>query len=275
MELADGPVRRIYAIGDVHGRYDLFRRLMNMIERDQADRDPMVTRMILLGDIIDRGPDSARMVQGCMNLTAVTDRFVVLKGNHEQMMVEALQGSLFVYKHWLKFGGKETLLSWGVDRDMLEAPATKESLRIAAGVVGQDTIKWLADLPLYYQHDGYLFVHAGIRPGVALAKQRSEDLLWITDAFLESDAAHERIVVHGHSISEDGVVVRPNRIGIDTGAYRTEQLTALGIEEDRTWVLQTCDTPALDLTIDDAELMSFGRDRLANGACVVSDQEQE
>ena len=145
---------RIYAIGDVHGRFDLFRRLMNIIERDQAARDPAVTQMILLGDIVDRGPDSANMVRGCMKLTAVTDRFVVLKGNHEQMMVEALQGSLFVYRQWLTFGGKDTLLSWGVDRDVVEGPATKESLRIAAGVVGRETIQWLADLPLYRRHAG-------------------------------------------------------------------------------------------------------------------------
>ena len=264
---SDGPPApdRIYAIGDVHGRFDLFRRLMNIIERDQAARDPAVTQMILLGDIVDRGPDSANMVRGCMKLTAVTDRFVVLKGNHEQMMVEALQGSLFVYRQWLKFGGKDTLLSWGVDSDVVEGPATKESLRIAAGVVGRETIQWLADLPLYRRHEGYLFVHAGIRPGVALAKQRADDMLWISEEFLDSDASHGMIVVHGHSISEAGAVVRANRIGIDTGAYRTEQLTAIGIEGGRTWLLQTCDTPALELTIDDAELARFGRQRLAFG----------
>lgn len=260
-----GPAlpERIYAIGDVHGRYDLFRRLMNIITRDQATRDPAVTRMILLGDIIDRGPESANMVRGCMKLTAFTDRFVVLKGNHEQMMVEALQGSLFVYRHWLTFGGRETLLSWGVDRAVVEGPATRDSLRIAATTVGKDIVQWLADLPLYHRHGDYLFVHAGIRPGVPLARQRADDMLWITDAFLESDVPHGMVVVHGHSISEDGAVVRANRIGIDTGAYRTEQLTAIGIEANDTWLLQTRDKPALELTIDDAELTRFGRHRLA------------
>ena len=256
---------RVYAVGDVHGRYDLFRRLMNIIERDQAVRDDALTRIVLLGDIVDRGPDSASMVRGCMKLTAVTDRFVVLKGNHEQMMVEALQGSLFVYRQWLTFGGKETLLSWGVDREVVEGPATRESLRIAAGVVGKDIIQWLADLPLYLRHDDYLFVHAGIRPGVALAKQRADDMLWITDEFLDSDLPHGMIVVHGHTISESGAVVRANRIGIDTGAYRTEQLTAIGIEDDRTWLLQTRDKPALELTDEDAELMRFARHRLEQG----------
>jgi serine/threonine protein phosphatase 1 len=265
-----GTPERIYAIGDVHGRYDLFRRLMNIIERDQATRDPAITTMILLGDIVDRGLESASMVRGCMKLTAFTDRFVVLKGNHEQMMVEALQGSLFVYRQWLTFGGKETLLSWGVDLDVVEGPATRESLRIAAAIVGKDIVQWLADLPLYHRHGDYLFVHAGIRPGVALAKQRADDMLWITDEFLDSDVPHGMIVVHGHSISEDGAVVRPNRIGIDTGAYRTEQLTALGIEADRTWLLQTRDKPVLELTIeltiDDVEVTRFGRHRLAHGA---------
>lgn len=256
---------RIYAIGDVHGRYDLFRRLMNIIERDQAARAAAVTRIVLLGDIVDRGPDSASMVRGCMKLTAFTDRFLVLKGNHEQMMVEALQGSLFVYRQWLKFGGKETLLSWGVDRDMLEGPATRDSLRTAAAIVGKDIVQWLADLPLYHRHGDYLFVHAGIRPGIALARQRADDMLWITDEFLESDTPHGMIVVHGHSISE-GADVRANRIGIDTGAYRTEQLTAIGIEAHDSWLLQTRDEPALELTVEDAELIRFARHRLGHGA---------
>nr|GFD19640.1 hypothetical protein [Tanacetum cinerariifolium] len=83
--------------------------------RSATDRSPMPTQVLLLGDIVDRGPESARMVRGCMNLTASTDRFMVLKGNHEEMMVKALKGDLTVYRHWLTFGGRETLISWGVD----------------------------------------------------------------------------------------------------------------------------------------------------------------
>lgn len=259
----NGPVGRVYAIGDVHGRYDLFRRLTNIIEHDQAKRLPVRTQMILLGDIVDRGPDSLRMVKGCMSLTAATDRFVILKGNHEQMMVEALRGNLFVYRRWLTFGGRETLLSWGIDEGIVDGPATRDSLRIVADVVGADTIRWLDELPLYHVHDRHLFVHAGIRPGIAIDKQCAEDLLWIKDEFLDSDAAHELVVVHGHTISEHGAVVRTNRIGIDTGAYRTNQLTAIGIEADDTWILQTTDMPALELTVGDATLAELGNGSLA------------
>jgi len=236
---APEPAQRLYAIGDVHGRFDLFRRLTSMIEDDQATRPPAPTRIVLLGDIVDRGPDSARMVRGCMTLTATTDRFVVLKGNHEEMMAEALGGNLAVYGHWLRFGGRETLLSWGVDPAVAEGPATPDHLRIAAEAVGPDVVNWLATLPLHHEHDGFLFVHAGIRPGIPFRRQRQDDLLWITDEFLESEAPHDRIVVHGHSVVEDGPVIRPNRIGIDTGAYRTGRLTALGVENGETWTLST------------------------------------
>jgi serine/threonine protein phosphatase 1 len=248
------PIRRLYAVGDVHGRLDLFQRLMNRVERDQAGRPPVATRVVLLGDIVDRGPDSAKMVMGCMNLTKYTNRFVVLKGNHEEMMVKALRGDLFVYGHWLRFGGKETLLSWGVDPAVVEGPATMDSLRIAAKTVGDDAIRWLAKLPLYHQHDDYLFVHAGIRPGIPLRRQRSDDLLWITEDFLDSDVSHDFIVVHGHTVGEDGPVIRSNRIGIDTGAYRTNRLTAMGVENGETWTLSTTLEPTASRASSDATL---------------------
>lgn len=250
-------IGRIYAVGDVHGRLDLFSRLMAIVKRDQAARLPVTTQIILLGDIVDRGPDSAAMVRGCMNLTALSDRFVVLKGNHEEMMAEALGGNLTVYGHWLGFGGSETLLSWGLDRSVAYGPATPDNLEIAARAVGSDVINWLGNLPLYYQYDGYLFVHAGIRPGIPLRKQNAEDLMWITSDFLESKVPHGMTVVHGHSVNEDGPVIRSNRIGIDTGAYRTERLTALGIENSETWTLNTTPPPRSVSTSDDAAFAAY------------------
>lgn len=235
------PIQRVYAVGDIHGRYDLFRQLMRIIEHDRALRAPVATKIVLLGDIIDRGPDAARMMRGCMNLTASTDRFLVLKGNHEEMMSTALKGDLYVYRHWLTFGGRETLLSWGVDRQVVDGPATMENLKIAAGTVGSRAISWLGQLPLHYHYGNYLFVHAGIRPGIPLRKQTAKDLLWIKDDFLESDVAHGMMVVHGHTVVECGPVVRRNRIGIDTGAYRSGRLTALAVEGEETWYLNTPD----------------------------------
>ncbi len=236
----DEAIERIYAIGDVHGRMDLFTMVISCIRRDQASRPPRATKIILLGDIIDRGGDGASMVQGCMKLTAASDRFVVLKGNHEEMMVQALRGDLKAYRAWLEFGGRETLLGWGVDPASLTADATKLDLRNAAKVVGPEALAWLDQLPLYYQHDSFVFVHAGIRPAIPLRQQDPSDMLWITDDFLESELDHGLTVVHGHTIIEGGPDVRSNRIGIDTGAFRTDRLTAIGIERGDFWFVDTC-----------------------------------
>jgi serine/threonine protein phosphatase 1 len=231
--------QRVYAIGDVHGRFDLFRQLMGLIRIDHIQRAAVRTKIIVLGDIIDRGPDSARLVHGCMNLSRSNDGFVVLKGNHEEMMVQALTGDIDAYRVWLHFGGRETLKSWNVDPIHTTETPTKGDLKAAAKMVGKEVIAWLDDLPLYHRHDDFLFVHAGIRPSVPMRRQDSSDLLWITDEFLSSKVDHGVIVIHGHSITEAGPDVRSNRIGIDTGAYRTNRLTAIGVEQRDTWFLNT------------------------------------
>jgi serine/threonine protein phosphatase 1 len=234
------PVQRVFAIGDVHGRFDLFRRLVNIAARNSHVRRPANTRVVLLGNIIDYGPDSARMIRGCMQINKATPDLVVLKGNHEDMMAEALAGNLTVYGHWLNFfGGRETLMSWGIDPNVANGPATMGNLTAAARAVGDDVIDWLTNLPLYYRQGRYLLVHAGIRPGITIDRQDPDDLMWIKDEFLNSSAHHGHIVVHGHTAAENGPVFRSNRIGIDTAAYRTGILTALGIENNETWVLCT------------------------------------
>ncbi|MBW6528187.1 serine/threonine protein phosphatase [Sphingomonas sp. RHCKR7] len=233
-----GEASRIYAIGDLHGRLDLFGELMRAIERDHAARARATTRIVLLGDIVDRGPDSARLVRGCMRLSQLNPRFTVLKGNHEEMMVHALRGDLWAYRAWLDFGGRETLLSWGAAPALTDALPTLRELRAAAQLVGRDVLGWLERLPLTLRHEDHLFVHAGIRPGVALGRQTARDLLWIGEEFLDSHQDHGVTVVHGHTIVEGGPDVRPNRVGIDTGAYRTGRLTAMGLEDGERWFLQ-------------------------------------
>lgn len=235
----DETIARIYAIGDVHGRLDLFATLIARISRDHDGRSPGAAKIILLGDIIDRGADGAAMVRGCMKLTAASDRFMVLKGNHEEMMVQALGGDLKTYRAWLEFGGRETLLGWGVDAATVTADATRADLRRAARTVGPEVLTWLDQLPLYHQHDGFMFVHAGIRPAVPLRQQDPGDMLWITDEFLESDLDHGMTVVHGHSIVDSGPELRANRIGIDTGAFRTDRLTVIRIERGDVWFADT------------------------------------
>ena len=201
-----------------------------------------------------------------MKLTSMSDRFVVLKGNHEEMMVEALSGDITVYGHWLSFGGRETLLSWGVESSIAHGLATPENLQDAAQAVGTDVIDWMSRLPLYHKHDGYLFVHAGIRPGVPLRKQGTEDLLWITNEFLDADTQHGMMVVHGHSASEGGPVIRSNRIGIDTGAYRTGRLTALGIEGSETWILNTTPPAGRPTANEDASFEAYYEQGLIRSA---------
>lgn len=233
------PVRRVYAIGDIHGRLDLFERMIAIIKRDHAARLPVPTQIVLLGDLIDRGPDSAKLVRWSRTLVEQSDRFVVLKGNHEAMMTDALNGNFAALELWWEHGARETLASWGVPNAQIEWGPGVELLQAARCAVGADTLAWLAALPLTVRHEEYLFVHAGVRPGVDLKHQSERDLLWIRREFLDSKADHGAVVVHGHSIHESGPQILGNRIGIDSGAFRTGRLSAIGVEDGQVWPLMT------------------------------------
>lgn len=240
------PGRRLYAIGDIHGRLDLLERLMAEIRKDSARRAPAAATIIVLGDIIDRGPQSAEIVRRLRRYTEASDRFIVLRGNHEEMMLQSLSGDLRALQAWMRFGGDETLRSWGVPVDALAAGLPSEMAAAAARAVSPAELDWLAARPLSYRAGDYLFVHAGVRPGVALAEQDPSDLLWISHDFTDSDADHGAVIVHGHTIEDEGPVLRPNRIGLDTGAYRSGRLTALGLEGDHQWTLSAALAPGLD-----------------------------
>ncbi len=233
---------RLYAIGDVHGCFDQLVRLLQLIESDQALRKPAETHVILLGDYIDRGPQSRDV---CELLYAMRDStyFHCLRGNHEQTMLDVLEGSRMALQFWLKYGGGETLLSWGVDPEWIEAAHGSERMRaeligMMQEMVPEALVDWMRGLPTHYLHGDYLFVHAGVRPRVPLAAQKEEDMLWIRQPFLSSRARHPWRVVHGHSEGED-VQISPYRIGIDTAAYRTGVLTAIGLEDNDHWLIQT------------------------------------
>jgi serine/threonine protein phosphatase 1 len=232
------PRQRIYAIGDVHGRFDLFVRLVALIREDSERREPVPTTLVLIGDLVDRGPDSRRIVDRLRELQAGGMDIVVLKGNHEQIMVASLGGDVETLGHWLRFGGDATLRSWGVPDEAFDLPPEK-LLAAAQAAVPRETIAWLDALPLTYRSGDMFFVHAGIRPGVPLKQQHPADLLWIAHEFLDEDAAHPALIVHGHTIVEDGPAVLPNRIALDTGAYRTGRLSAVAFEDDRQWMLTT------------------------------------
>lgn len=219
--------QRIYAIGDIHGRLDLFDQLVARIDADRSGARP---RIILLGDYIDRGPGSAEMLERLSSgaLPAWAD-WICLKGNHEQAMLDALAaGGNRMMERWRNFGGRDTMrsyrvpstLSFGDDMDALRTDLLHR--------IPQHHLDWLRGLPLSCRVGDYLFVHAGIRPGIPLDAQDPIDLMWIREDFLNSRVDHGCVVVHGHSI-KPLVDERLNRIGIDTGAYKSGRLTALAL----------------------------------------------
>jgi serine/threonine protein phosphatase 1 len=229
---------RAYAVGDIHGRLDLLDALLAKIEADAAVRPARKTWAIFLGDLIDRGPDSAGVVERLRKWRPEHIRPVFLAGNHEEVFLDILRGDARYLANWLKFGGAECAASYGADPDMLrriDEDAAVALLREKVPRKHRDFLDTFADT---FAFGDYLFVHAGIRPGVAVEDQDRTDLRWIRDPFLSDAQDHGCVVVHGHTIF-DGVDERPNRIGIDTGAYRTGILTAFAVEGERRWYLST------------------------------------
>lgn len=230
------PGERIYAIGDLHGRFDLLKDMLDRIgEHSAALPQPQALHIVFLGDLIDRGPDSARILEYLYDLQRRSDRVIVLQGNHEEALVRSMEGDLGIMRMWLGFGGRETLRSFGIDPDAAGADL-EALLREMRARIPRQWIGWLKSLPLNAQSGDYYFCHAGIKPGVPLRRQTRSSLLWIRDEFLDHTGYHGAVIVHGHSI-EPQVALRPNRIGIDTGAYRTGALTALYLEDDRREIL--------------------------------------
>lgn len=230
----------IYAIGDIHGCYDLLRRLLGEITADAEVRSKgRVPTLIFCGDYVDRGPASREVLDAlCWLKRRQPFHLQFLKGNHEQAMLDYIAAPEHTTA-WLRFGGSQTLQSYGVPPP---PPQSAPELHVAARDdllerLPVAHLRFLEDLELMVGIGDYAFVHAGVRPGVALAKQEEEDLLWIRGEFIENETSHGRIIVHGHTWYSDQPQVRPNRIGIDTGAYETGVLTALRIEDDRVTAL--------------------------------------
>lgn len=232
------PGERIYAIGDIHGRLDLLWQLMGQIEKDKAARGPARCRLVILGDFIDRGPDSARIATVLASQRAQSG-VIVIKGNHEACMADGLAGDRGALHLWIEHGGDATLRSFGASDDDIYPADSRLLLGTVRRIVPKSIAKWITQLPTTYRAGQYLFVHAGIRPGVSLDRQVENDLLWIRDEFIQSTEDHGVTVVHGHTISEAGVCLTSNRIGVDTGAWRTGRLSAVALEGEAQWVLDT------------------------------------
>lgn len=233
-----GPVgKRIYAVGDIHGRLDLLVQLLAKVEADHLSRSPAEVYLVLLGDLVDRGPDSKGVIDYLINHPPNFARTVHLKGNHEEFFLGALGGDIAMLQNWLIYGGMECAASYGLGEGMiLNAPPSEISHRLMK-IVPKEHIAFLEEMADSFRFGDYLFVHAGIRPGVELDSQTGKDLRWIREGFLDDRTDHGVMVVHGHSIVEK-VEEHPNRIAIDTGAYRSGLLTALAIEEGERWLIE-------------------------------------
>lgn len=236
--------RLVYAIGDVHGRLDLMDDLLDIIAADVASHAPKERPvLIFVGDYIDRGPASKTVIDRLIGLKQVCERgsgfeIRTLMGNHEQTLLQFLD-SAEVGPSWVEFGGGETLASYGVTRppgrgDADSWRAVQERFR---EVLPAEHLAWLRALELSARYGDYLFVHAGVRPGVPWDLQESEDLLWIRNDFLTLPHRLDCVVVHGHTPDDEPFVGR-DRINVDTGAYATGVLTAVRLTESPPAVLQ-------------------------------------
>lgn len=234
---------RVYAVGDIHGRVDLLAALHDHILDDAAAATAGRKVLVYLGDYVDRGPCSFEVIDMLIEAPLEGFEIVHLKGNHEDFVLRFLAEGPEEDSEadtWFINGGEFTLLSYEVP--LLTVPfglAELETVRNAfRAALPQSHREFFEGLKMFHVEGDYLFVHAGIRPGVPLDEQDEEDLLWIREEFLYSDADLGHMVVHGHS-PEVNPEVRPNRIGIDTGAHYTDRLTCLVVEDESTRFLHT------------------------------------
>lgn len=231
------PGMRVYSVGDIHGRADLLQELHRMIVADAAAFEGHRT-IVYLGDYIDRGLHSREVVDELLLEPLPDFETVYLKGNHEQTLLDFLEQP-GIAGGWLSWGGRETLSSYGVELPPNFTRGHLETVREAFQErLPEHHLEFYRNTQLMHAAGDYLFVHAGIRPGKPVQEQTNEDLMWIREDFTESRAQHDYVVVHGHTIAED-VEFRPNRIGIDTGAYATGVLTCLVLEGEEQRLLQT------------------------------------
>jgi serine/threonine protein phosphatase 1 len=230
--IVDG--QRIYAVGDVHGCADRLEAMHEAIAADLAASPVANPLVIHLGDYIDRGPDTAGVIDILLRpfpqMGDAAPRVVNLAGNHEDMLLQALAtGSLEDASLWLRNGGGATLESWGLR--WRDGPVAWER------AIPPEHLGFLRGLSLIYRVGGYAFVHAGLRPGIEMAGQTREDMLWIREPFLSFQGHLPAVAVHGHT-PESGPTIRPHRIGVDTGAVLGGPLTCAVLEGDSVRFLQ-------------------------------------
>lgn len=218
---------RYYVVGDIHGRLDLFEALVDAIEADIAEHPDADVTVVLLGDLIDRGPDSAGVIERSLQWQE-SRKVRILAGNHEEMFLESFD-DIEVLRHFLKHGGRETILSFGLPVKKYRKLDLKELFELLPEIIPEKTRKFVADFEEMIEAGDYVFVHAGINPELSLDEQKRSDLLWIRERFLRYKGPFPKTVVHGHTIFDE-IEIKRDRIGLDTGAFRSGILTALVLE---------------------------------------------
>ncbi|OYU01224.1 MAG: serine/threonine protein phosphatase [Sphingomonadaceae bacterium PASS1] len=230
---------RIYAIGDIHGRDDLLNALLTQIEADDLARGAADTQIIFLGDLVDRGPGSAAVVETALALKTSGRNVRFLMGNHEEVFVSACRKSdPKVTRFFLRIGGEATVLSYPITRAEYMTLDMEQLTERLDTLVPREHVEFIESFEDQIIIGDYVFVHAGIRPGVPLSDQKASDMRWIREEFIDQRGDLEKVVVYGHTIYEE-VEERGSRIGIDTGAYDSGKLTALVLEGGERWFLQT------------------------------------
>lgn len=228
---------RVYAIGDIHGRLDLLRQLAEKISADLRSTAASRVSAVFLGDYVDRGPHSAAVIEELAR-GAFPVPVVALRGNHEDILLRFLEDES-VLDSWRKFGGLETLHSYGVSvADPLRGVGYRAARDAFRRALPESHVAFLKSTQLSASFGDYFFCHAGVRPGVPLELQTTHDLLWIREEFLEYPGTFGKVVVHGHTPTPVPQQ-RFNRINIDTGAYATSKLTAIVLEGDQRRFLST------------------------------------
>lgn len=226
---------RLYAVGDIHGCSDLLDKLFAGIETIERQRPSATSHMVFLGDYVDRGRDSFGVVERLLHGLPAGMEADFLMGNHERMMLDGLSSEQAL-ELWLANGGGTMIESYAAAARRNGVPLHRwEAL---SDMLPPEHLQFFEDLQTSVQYGDYMFVHAGVRPGVPLDQQAAHDLLWIRKPFLEFDGSFGKTIVHGHT-PVSAPQVHANRIAIDTGAVFTGRLTALVLEGDRHEFLTT------------------------------------
>jgi len=247
---------RVYAVGDVHGCAELLAGLLSQIDAHLAQHPIARPIEVFLGDYVDRGPDSRRVIDLLIKRRE-TRETVFLKGNHETYLLRFLKDPK-ILDTWRQYGGFETLLSYGV-KPPLRPKLWERREPSLAGILPDDHLQFLSQLITNFACGDFLFVHAGVQPGIPLDRQREEDLLWIRDDFLQSDDDFGKYIVHGHTPVQEPDI-RPNRINIDTGAFATGRLTCLVIEDEEMQIISQTSSGAREVSNDELVKATIAQD---------------